>query len=152
LSAFRDGWAIGNGIDVGDGDLTTWTQGDLNRDGTTDASDYSLLRAGLGDFNHDNLVNAADYTIWRNSLNQAIALPNSATYTLTTGDYANWKANYGLDIPTLNELVGAIGATEGDLSPQGVASGGDVPEPTSAALAIFSLALLASRRCRRARG
>jgi len=42
LAAFVNGWGYDNG--TGDGDVTSWKNGDLNRDGRTDYLDFVLLR------------------------------------------------------------------------------------------------------------
>lgn len=49
-----------------------------------------------GDYNGDNVVSAADYTFWRNSLGQAITLPNDETPgAVSEADYVVWKAHFG---------------------------------------------------------
>jgi hypothetical protein len=45
VAAFVDGWGYDNG--TGKGDVTSWKNGDLNRDGKTDAADFSLMRTAL---------------------------------------------------------------------------------------------------------
>jgi hypothetical protein len=66
------------------GQETTWT------------SDVPLAPLLPGDYNGDNAVNAADYTVWRNSLGQAITLPNDSTPgAVSEGDYVVWKTHFG---------------------------------------------------------
>jgi hypothetical protein len=74
-----------------------------------------------GDYNGDNAVNAADYTSWRNSLGQAITLPNDSTPGMVSEeDYVVWKAHFGETI--------------------GVGSSASIPEPASWWLLVAGLA------------
>jgi hypothetical protein len=45
ISAFVEGWKFDNGL--GQGDITSWTKGDLNRDGVTNVADFALLRTAF---------------------------------------------------------------------------------------------------------
>jgi hypothetical protein len=45
IAAFVAGWGYDNGTGVGT--ITSWKNGDLNRDGKTDTSDFALLRTAL---------------------------------------------------------------------------------------------------------
>jgi hypothetical protein len=74
-----------------------------------------------GDFNADGSVNAADYVVWRNGLGTAF----------TQADYDVWRAHFG-------QTAGSAGATAGLASSANL----PVPEPTTAAVALFALALL----------
>jgi hypothetical protein len=81
--------------------------------------DKSIMLSG--DFNIDGTVNAADYVVWRNGLGT----------TYTQDDYDVWRAHFG-------ETAGSLGATAGLPSSANPA----VPEPTSAARALFAMSLL----------
>lgn len=86
-----------------------------------------------GDYNDDGTVNAADYTVWRNNLGAADETSlngnGDGMNGVDAGDYTRWKNNFGV-------MAGAGGATTSA-----------VPEPTTAALMMLALALLAI--CRR---
>jgi hypothetical protein len=92
-----------------------------------------------GDYNKDGRVTAADYSVWRNSLGQtgshAADLPADGNhdYEINLADYQVWKANYG-DPASYAAGAGAI------LTGGGVASGNQVPEPTSAGLSVLAVA------------
>jgi hypothetical protein len=45
VTAFIAGWNYNNG--TGQGTVTSWKHGDLNRDGRTDVADFLKLRSGL---------------------------------------------------------------------------------------------------------
>jgi hypothetical protein len=45
VTAFAQGWQFNN--DAGKGDYVSWTNGDLNQDGTTNVADFFLLRGAL---------------------------------------------------------------------------------------------------------
>jgi hypothetical protein len=151
FAAFRDGWAVGNGVDIGTGNVVTWQQGDLNRDGTTNAADYDLLVAATvlpGDYNDDNVVDAGDYTLWRNRFGEAIALPNetASLNMVAEDDYGIWRANYGRYIPTLEELIGMENLPTGG---GGLVVGGTVPEPIALSLALVGGILAAAAHRKR---
>jgi len=87
-----------------------------------------------GDYNGDNTVNAADYTVWRNSLGQAgpgRAADGDANGVVNILDFNIWKSHYGQSIPG-----------------PGSGSAVGVPEPTSAVLLVFGLAMLLFRSTR----
>ena len=75
-----------------------------------------------GDFNADGTANAADYVVWRNGLGTSY----------TQADYDVWRAHFG-------QTAGSLGASAG--LPSSVKPA--VPEPTSAALTLFAMSLLA---------
>ena len=78
----------------------------------------------FGDYNDDGLVDAADYVVWRDNVGTTTVLPNDAVDgTIGTGQYDQWKANFGKILGGESASGGALGSSA-------------VPEPTSAALAI----------------
>jgi hypothetical protein len=82
--------------------------------------------AGLaGDFNDDGSVDAADYVLWRQNNGSNNALPNDGGLgtPIGTAHYDLWTANFG-------ETGPGSGSTEA------------VPEPGTALLVVFALALL----------
>jgi hypothetical protein len=85
----------------------------------------------LGDFNEDDKVDAADYVIWRKNETANNPLPNDNGVATQAERFELWKANFG-------EMPGAGGGA------------GAIPEPASAALAMFGALVVAFRR-RRAR-
>lgn len=89
-----------------------------------------------GDYNNNNVVDAADFALWRNSVGQAITLPNDSTPgSVTQADYEVWRANFGRTPPG---------------SGAGAAFGTAVPEPASCWLAFIAvLAPIARRRASR---
>jgi hypothetical protein len=94
-----------------------------------------------GDYNGDLVVNAADYTLWRNTLGQEVAedgdgADGDADGEIDYGDFLFWKERYG-------DVVGGAGAGQGAFS--------QVPEPTSAFLALAVLTILPGRRVRSSR-
>ncbi|HEY4233631.1 MAG TPA: matrixin family metalloprotease [Lacipirellulaceae bacterium] len=89
----------------------------------------SALVALAGDYNHDGVVNAADYTIWRDELGRTgsgLAADGNNDNKVDSTDFAIWKSNFGHTSP---------GSGSGSLDPA------NVPEPSSASLAVLSLAL-----------
>lgn len=86
-----------------------------------------------GDYNNNNVVDAADYALWRNSVGQAITLPNDTTpSSVTQADYDVWRANFG-------KTPAASGA--------GAVVGAAVPEPASfMLLLVAALGPIATRR------
>jgi probable HAF family extracellular repeat protein len=74
-----------------------------------------------GDSNSDGTVDAADYVVWRNGLGT----------TYTQADFDVWRAHFG-------QTAGSAGATAGLAS----SANPPVPEPTTAAVALFALAWL----------
>jgi hypothetical protein len=84
-----------------------------------------------GDFNEDDKVDAADYVLWRKSGTNP--LPNDGGALTSTDRYNLWRANFG------------------SMSmPGGGAGGANVPEPTTVAIGMIALVVLAfaSRRDR----
>ncbi|MEN1681165.1 MAG: dockerin type I domain-containing protein [Planctomycetota bacterium] len=67
--------------------LTLGTDGDYNRDGVVDASDYLVLKESFGqtrpglpaDGNNNGMIDAGDFTIWRDNLGRAIGSATSAS-------------------------------------------------------------------------
>jgi hypothetical protein len=112
------------------------------------------IGAAIGDYNEDGRVNAADYTVWRNSLGQAIALPNedpSQTPNMVTSeDYGVWKSNFG---NTGSATMGSFQIYTGVVRYASFSAGGgslaatSVPEPsTFLLLCLGGLAVLNTRR------
>ena len=86
-----------------------------------------------GDFNLDDVVDARDYVVWRSNLNK----------TFKQSDYNLWRANYG---KTITNRPTAAGAEFEDLG-TGLTNS-EVPEPTSASLALLGMLTLFARRSR----
>jgi hypothetical protein len=116
-------------------DLTGWTltqasgisadgsaiagYGDFN--GATRAFLVSNIPAPLaGDYNGNGIVDAADYVVWRKGLGT----------TYTQNDYDVWRANFG------RTASGGAGASVNTA----------VPEPSTAALIIITMAIVRWRR------
>ena len=116
-----------------------------------------------GDYNNDGTVNAADYVVWRNNEGTNNSLPNnSIAGPIGQAHYDQWAANFGKTGTT--GLVGNFyvgyretlpGAGNGPARPPtydlfvGPGAGqivGNVPEPSSVALAALGLLILAVRR------
>jgi uncharacterized protein YjbI with pentapeptide repeats len=86
----------------------------------------SLVAHLPGDFNNDGTVDSADYVVWRKGLGT----------TYTHDDFDVWRAHFG---DVLNAGIGSGGAgSANSLSPA-------VPEPTSIALAVAALGVVALR-------
>lgn len=90
-----------------------------------------------GDYNNDGIVDAGDYTYWRDRVGQAVNRGTGADGDLNgvvdDGDYAIWKANFGKLVPNVPGGSGALFAM-------------NVPEPSTALLAIATFSLLGSLR------
>jgi hypothetical protein len=89
-----------------------------------------------GDYNGDGVVDAADYTVWRDTFGQTVfwegdGADGDQSGMIDQGDYEFWKQHYG-------DVIAA---------PMGLGSA--VPEPTSAWLAILSIAAIGVRCARR---
>jgi fibronectin-binding autotransporter adhesin len=90
-----------------------------------------------GDYNEDQVVDAADFVMWRKLFNPAgPALPNDDTPGVDNDDYDRWKTHFG-------ETSAGSGGSNGTTS-------GQVPEPTSAILALLALAMVKAVRRRQA--
>lgn len=87
-----------------------------------------LPPAQVGDFNQNGVVDGADYVVWRKSVGSASALPNDDGTILPVGvDHYNlWRSKFG----------------NGAGSGAGFESGGVVPEPASALIAVMASAFL----------
>jgi hypothetical protein len=153
VTAFVAGWGYDNG--TGTGTITSWKNGDLNRDGKTDADDYSLLANALplpGDYNDDGVVDAADYSVWRNAADTTAVLPNDTTPgTVTTADFEVWKQYFGSRIPTLEDLIGPTGNGGVAENSTRAVGGLGVPEPASFILLLGGISLCGSFSGRRRR-
>lgn len=77
LDFFGNGGFLGAAALVVTVDTTIYTQGDYNRDGVVDTTDYDLWAAEYGstvtvgtgaDGNNDGMIDAADFTVWRDNL------------------------------------------------------------------------------------
>jgi hypothetical protein len=125
--------------------------GDISSTGFTTAAQRSgltlqFIRAGgalEGDFNLDGKVDAADYTTWRDGLGT----------TTTLGQYATWKANFGLSGGGTEDEVfraGTVRFTNIPGAGGGALALSPVPEPATAWLLVAGLgATLGWRRGRR---
>jgi hypothetical protein len=104
----------------------------LNISGANDGlaiDDFSIgavLSPGIaGDYSNNGKVDAADYIVWRNSLNQAVTIPNDITPgTVTAQDFIEWKDRFN----RTNANLGAAAA---------------VPEPTNLVSALMLVVALA---------
>jgi hypothetical protein len=87
-----------------------------------------LPPAEIGDFNQNGKVDGADYVVWRKNVGSASALPNDDGTVLPVGvDHYNlWRSKFG----------------NGAGSGAGFESGGAVPEPASALIAVMASAFL----------
>jgi hypothetical protein len=95
----------------------------------------AALTVLAGDYNHDGIVNAADYTVWRDELGRAgsgLAADGNNDNKVDTTDFTIWQTHFG-----------QTGSGSGSLA------SANVPEPSTAILAIFPLALLVMGRARR---
>ncbi len=84
-----------------------------------------------GDYNQDHSVDAADYIVWRRTLGRVgagLAADGDWSGVVDAGDYGVWRANIGH-----TTIGGGLG-------------GSAVPEPSTVALLLLSVASLASRR------
>jgi fibronectin-binding autotransporter adhesin len=97
-----------------------------------------LRVTAAGDFNFDSRVDAADYTLWRDSLGQsgaALLADANGNGQVDAGDFGTWKSRFGQ----------SAGGGSGGVT------GGAVPEPMSALLALvgaLGVLAVASRRAR----
>jgi serralysin len=88
-----------------------------------------------GDYNHNGIVDAADYTVWRNSMGQTgagLAADGDGNGKVDAADYTVWTSNFGVH----------AGSGAGSTS----VAGGEVPEPSTAILAIIGATAIFSRR------
>jgi hypothetical protein len=85
----------------------------------------------VGDYNDNGVVDGADYVVYRNSLGQAVTLPNDDTPgSVLPVDYDRWRTNFGLS--------------------SGAGAAVSIPEPTTMASAALLAALsVSTRRLRR---
>jgi microcystin-dependent protein len=81
-----------------------------------------------GDFNFNGVVDAADYVFWRKGLGT----------TYSQSDYTLWRANFGK-------------SPQGDGTAGELSFNSEVPEPTTACLALWGFAVTALQYCRRTR-
>jgi hypothetical protein len=103
----------------------------LNISGANDGlaiDDFSigtvLSRGIAGDYNNSGVVDTADYVVWRNTLNQAVTIPNDITPgTVTAQDYIEWKDR-------LDKTIFDLGAAS------------TVPEPATLLMAFAMVAAL----------
>ena len=97
---------------------TDHTGGDIGSPGTVGAA----LAGVLGDYNNNGTVDAADYVLWRNGgpLQNESDMPG----TVNAADYNFWRSRFGANMGSAAVLSAA-----------------NVPEPTSAGLAICAIAL-----------
>jgi len=88
-----------------------------------------------GDYNRNGIVDAADYTVWRNTMGQtgaALAADGDGNGKVDAADYTVWTANFGTH----------AGSGAGSTS----VAGGEVPEPSTAILAIIGATAVFIRR------
>jgi hypothetical protein len=77
-----------------------------------------------GDYNSNGVADAGDYVVWRKRLDQNVTLPNDTSPgTVKAVDYTVWRSNFGKV---------SSGSGSGSLL-----AGGEIPEPTSALLALM---------------
>jgi hypothetical protein len=95
------------------------------------------LAAILGDYDRNGRVDADDYAVWRKTLNSRTNLTadGNANGIVDSADYDIWRRNFG-------NVAAATASGDGLGSPWG--SGG-IPEPASAALLLFGVAMLMLR-------
>lgn len=85
-----------------------------------------------GDYNGDDVVDAADYVAWRDAMGTTLTLVNDETPgSVDETDYDVWKSHFG---QTLNG-GGSLGSNA-------------VPEPTSLAMLLLAVLILAAKSCR----
>jgi hypothetical protein len=100
-----------------------------------------------GDYGADNLVNAPDYVTWRKSLGgSTLANETVSPGTVDAADYTEWRAHFGTDYTQITTIIDNVrfanaGSGSGALAATGV------PEPSSAALILGAMLILAG--CRR---
>lgn len=118
------GIAYNKTVDARDIQLTYTTTG-----GVSVAAEVRYINAPAGvpgDYNQNGTVDAADYAVWRNRLGQNFQLPNEVSGVtpgqVTSHDYTEWKKRFG------------------NTSGSGSTSPSAVPEPTTFALIILSVA------------
>jgi serralysin len=90
-----------------------------------------------GDYNHDGIVNAADYSVWRDELGRTgsgLAADGNGDNIVDATDYTIWQTHFG----QTGSGSGSLAAT-------------NVPEPSTAILAIFPIALFLMHRARLSR-
>ena len=113
-------------------------EGDYDRDGDVDTSDYGAWKTAFGsmtqlaaDGNEDGVVDAADYVVWRKALNTSVMLTNETTRGMVTqADHGVLPANFG---PTTGRgSAGSANAT--------------VPEPATALMLVVGILAMFSRR------
>jgi hypothetical protein len=94
----------------------------------------------------DNLANAADYVTWRKSLGgTTLANETVSPGTVDAADYTEWRAHFGKDYSQITTIIDNVrfanaGSGSGGLSATGV------PEPSSAALILAAMLVLAGSR------
>lgn len=88
-----------------------------------------LIPASNGDYNLNGVVDGADYVVWRNTSGQTgvgLAADGNGDGQVTNADYTLWRSKFGQ----------SAGVGSGELS-----IGGVVPEPSSVAILLFSIAI-----------
>jgi hypothetical protein len=112
--------------------------GSVNADGNLDALEYYLLQlvATPGDYNNDGNVDDEDFDLWRMSFGSESDLraDGNGNNIVDAADYTVWRDNYAPG------GSGAFVLTRVEFPPAA-----PVPEPTSGALLLAGLLLLAAR-------
>jgi hypothetical protein len=110
-------------------------------DDTIQLYELSLTPTAIlpGDYNRNGTVDADDYVVWRKRMGQSVAPGTGADGNfdgqITQADFVVWKSHFG-------QIAG---------SGAGLLTGGTVPEPTAAILAISGLLAIATVRKNRHR-
>ena len=97
--------------------------GGMQWDLDMNATNVMLSVVATGDYNGNGVVDAADYVVWRKSQNQTgpgLAADSNGDGVVNIADYNFWRSRVG-------NIVGL-----------GLGSGGNVPEPTCAALLLIA--------------
>ena len=99
----------------------------LNLDGQIVAK--YLIPASNGDYNQNGVVDGADYVVWRDTSGQTgvgLAADGNGDGQVTNADFTLWRSKFGQ----------SAGVGAGDIS-----QGGVVPEPSSVAILLSSIAI-----------
>jgi hypothetical protein len=140
LIAPNSGWVLEQALAISD---TGWIAGIGKFDdgmggvtGTYDRVFMLQLPSAIelaGDYNDDGSVDAADYVTWRENLGSDANLPNDTTPgSVDPVDYDVWRSNFG----------------EAAIQSPGPSAANSVPEPTTSALVVLSIALIPHSRRR----
>jgi hypothetical protein len=113
----------------------TFSINDFTFDGTV-ASTTSTPTTLAGDYNGDHNVDAADYTVWSDNIGATSLTNETASLNIVdSNDFDAWKNNFGAS----------------DLGSGGLATAAQVPEPSTALLALAAFVFVVERTVRRAK-